>query len=797
MSTYPVLNDQPIDQWKVTELKDELKRRNLPINGLKDDLLKRLFEAIQGEILDGEQTNGETPPAEELNRGETPDSVDASVCQASMEQNVDEGPSEVTKQGDHVISVTEASDESFVAATEVSQEVVIGTQEVVIGTVEVSQRTLDAVAEVEAPPVDVALAATDENHCETNGVGLKSASSGNTIVKEVHPHSEGVGDTIEETPEDDTTKKMDVDDVPSDVTSINIKLGIEVDSKVLEQEAVTTPPDTIALHADVFAATEAEDDTIKKMAIDDVPSDFTSSIVKLAVNVDCKIEHEEVPTQLVAIAMHTDVVATAKSVIPENSFSENTLIYSKDHEDLKRMNGDCKTILCGPNDQVSEVNPDLGSQIQCMSICHDNMSNLNAGNSDLVLEGKQEMVKPSSIIPSVGDDLLSLDGDKELHKSGTSLQELASATNIDLDRKVDSTDGSSYEKLNLDRNSGDESMDEDVMESKHADSSMKSDDPRGKTEVTSQHVSQEMTLLDTVTEGSSALTEVVVAEEKPTPTEKRKFEEQEVTTSYEQSKCQCQRNADTVSISDQQASKLTGTGTPKELFQSARKYSFGKSDSTSGDSAKERIVPPPQKPATTSLRIDRFVRPFTLKAVQGFLGKTGSVCSFWMDHIKTHCYVTYTSLEEAVATRNAVYNLQWPPNNGSYLVAEFVDPQEVKLKHELPPPSQVPIIPNTATVPEAAPFQQSKANQTIHFPHVAATSRGLLPTPPPLPKLPPTSDHGPARERLPPHPKNLEPALTFDDLFKKTQAYPRIYYMPLSEEEVSAKLAARDNGKRG
>jgi hypothetical protein len=51
-------------------------------------------------------------------------------------------------------------------------------------------------------------------------------------------------------------------------------------------------------------------------------------------------------------------------------------------------------------------------------------------------------------------------------------------------------------------------------------------------------------------------------------------------------------------------------------------------------------VPPSQKPATTSLRIDRFVRPFTLRAVQELLGKTGSVCSFWMDHIKTHCYVT-------------------------------------------------------------------------------------------------------------------------------------------------------------
>ena len=51
-------------------------------------------------------------------------------------------------------------------------------------------------------------------------------------------------------------------------------------------------------------------------------------------------------------------------------------------------------------------------------------------------------------------------------------------------------------------------------------------------------------------------------------------------------------------------------------------------------------VPMSPKPPTNSLRIDRFLRPFTLKAVQELLAKTGNVCSFWMDHIKTHCYVT-------------------------------------------------------------------------------------------------------------------------------------------------------------
>ena len=129
----------------------------------------------------------------------------------------------------------------------------------------------------------------------------------------------------------------------------------------------------------------------------------------------------------------------------------------------------------------------------------------------------------------------------------------------------------------------------------------------------------------------------------------------------------------------------------------------------------------------------------------------------------------YGSVEEAAATREAVYNLQWPPNGGRLLTAEFVGPEEVKAKLDAPSP------------------QQPKDQAPSQPPPTA------LPPPPPLAKAPPVKE----RHALPPPPplvpeEQEAPIVTLDDLFKKTKAIPRIYYLPLSEEQVAAKLAANN-----
>jgi apoptotic chromatin condensation inducer in the nucleus len=256
---------------------------------------------------------------------------------------------------------------------------------------------------------------------------------------------------------------------------------------------------------------------------------LTSSQVKSDATEASKADkHDTVPTPVDAQVpdadpMDTDVAAA--SVNNDADLGNNSTANNEECKDSELMNEDSKPIVTELNNQVPEISPDLGSPVKCESISSDDIShnkknikdNLNANNFDLELEVKPEMVKPSSGITSLGGDLQPLDDDKELVKNQLSLEDVDSTANVD--------EVGSPEKLNLDRSSGDESMDEDVVEIKQVESNVKSDGLRGKTELNSSEHVKEMTLPDSVVDGSSVDTKEVIAEEKPSAsTEKRKLQ---------------------------------------------------------------------------------------------------------------------------------------------------------------------------------------------------------------------------------------------------------------------------------
>ncbi|GJS44919.1 apoptotic chromatin condensation inducer in the nucleus-like protein isoform X1 [Tanacetum coccineum] len=222
--------------------------------------------------------------------------------------------------------------------------------------------------------------------------------------------------------------------------------------------------------------------------------------------------------------------------------------------------------------------------------------------------------------------------------------DVAQSINI-LFNKNDTEDVGSPDKLNLDPTSGDDSMEEDVLETKQIDSNFTSQhigDINEKTQVPPPFKEGEP--LDVMAEDTPAANNDQSAKDtsdSAAVSTKRKLNEQEAVTNSEVVKRQRRWNSQGLNIPEQQNTRPSVSTTPKGGFQASIKHSFSRyNSSVSEEEPKERVVPPSLKDPTNSLRIDRFLRPFTLKAVQELLEKTGTVVSFWMDHIKTHCYVT-------------------------------------------------------------------------------------------------------------------------------------------------------------
>ncbi|KAJ8336532.1 hypothetical protein SKAU_G00377520 [Synaphobranchus kaupii] len=89
--------------------------------------------------------------------------------------------------------------------------------------------------------------------------------------------------------------------------------------------------------------------------------------------------------------------------------------------------------------------------------------------------------------------------------------------------------------------------------------------------------------------------------------------------------------------------------------------------------------PPPRGKITNIVHVCNLVRPFTLGQLKELLNRTGTVVEegFWIDKIKSHCYVTYSSTEEAVATRAALHGVKWPQSNPKFLSVDFCEQDEL------------------------------------------------------------------------------------------------------------------------
>lgn len=722
-SPYVKLGNRTLDQWKVTELKEELKKRKLTTSGLKQDLIRRLDEAVRFE-MDSSTDNAE----DDATQSELP------IEKINAESNVSVR-AEDFKAGD-------------------------------LGVVEkVEPKSGNAVDDCKG-----------------------ASSEGNVIEADSVQGIKATGLEGDQVPEPSVVEITQVNDTIEPVTP----------SGESNSQNHGTNEDRAATSVIIDDGQPQEDAKLEKLS---GPS-----------------------TQSPQISESSTPVASLNEQDLQGSETQNEAIHSTE----QRENDDSKYLQPDQplKHQVSEVDPNLGFQVTSDSVSTESVSIIEKNelkidviddNVKLELDVKLEMQQsPSGAVPDGGEshpmdvgepldkkdliDHLDKKDAEEPHDKNLQVETTdgSKVENIDSLKSIDSGDIDPPEKLSLDRSSGDDSMEEDVMESKLMDD--KSDSFTENVEKSETPSAKEEDHVDVV--GHDKPVEMVQHVEMKVPnvesetvstltSGKRKFLDKEAVGSNDVVKKVRRWNAEGLKSSEPQSGSIT----PKGLSEPSFKPIPGTNSIASVDAPKESVVPPSSRVPTNSLRIDRFLRPFTLKAVQELLGKTGTVTSFWMDHIKTHCYVSYSSVEEAEQTRNAVYNLQWPPNGGRQLVAEFVDPQEVKSRVEAPLPS--PATPSSTTPTQTPSAAQPSPRQQVLKQQIPAP----LP-PPPLSNPPhvrerlhqPREQPLPARDRLnlpppPPLPEKVDPPIvTLDDLFRKTKATPRIYYLPLSDELVTAKL---------
>lgn len=109
---------------------------------------------------------------------------------------------------------------------------------------------------------------------------------------------------------------------------------------------------------------------------------------------------------------------------------------------------------------------------------------------------------------------------------------------------------------------------------------------------------------------------------------------------------------------------------PTEKLLGNRKISIVSDD---GNTAIARPPSPAKHHSSNILYITNLVRPFTVLQLKSLLARTGKIVEngFWIDKIKSKCFVKYETEDEAVETRHALHGVRWPASNPKCLHVDF------------------------------------------------------------------------------------------------------------------------------
>ncbi|XP_034061187.1 apoptotic chromatin condensation inducer 1b isoform X2 [Gymnodraco acuticeps] len=240
---------------------------------------------------------------------------------------------------------------------------------------------------------------------------------------------------------------------------------------------------------------------------------------------------------------------------------------------------------------------------------------------------------------------------------------------------------------------------------------------------------------------------------------------------------------------------------------------------------------PPQGKVSKIIHVTNLVRPFTLGQLKELLNRTGSVLEdcFWIDKIKSHCFVTYGTTEEAVATRAALHGVKWPSSNPKVLNVDFCEQDEMDIhKGILKPEREKPhaVAPQSAPPSRLPPLMPERDHEREQNPEwdrgmggvrelwverqremerrerargerewdrdkVREFARPGEDRPRSRSRERRRRERAKSKERKTEKKGDEPPAKLLDDLFLKTKAAPCIYWLPLSEEQAAHRTQER------
>ncbi|GBP92888.1 Apoptotic chromatin condensation inducer in the nucleus [Eumeta japonica] len=235
------------------------------------------------------------------------------------------------------------------------------------------------------------------------------------------------------------------------------------------------------------------------------------------------------------------------------------------------------------------------------------------------------------------------------------------------------------------------------------------------------------------------------------------------------------------------------------------------------DSIIARPPSPPRHKTSNVLFITNLVRPFTLPQLKNLLQRTGKIVEggFWIDKIKSKCYVKYETEDQAVETRHALHGVTWPVSNPKTLHVDFSTEEAFEKARETEETNTV----QTSTIPgtvedwlreQDLKRERGEADETRPWEKRNTVrewdmGKGVVDKQREREKeqrvrrderVPDRRRHR-TPERSPEPAKKFKkkeeeaPAKMLDDLFRKTKTTPCIYWLPLSAEMIAIKEEQR------